>query len=173
MFKKRSFLYLLAALYTVAALAFPAQAIHAKGKGTIASLPANDQNAQLPFNTTTTKRQAVLTTANDLIGTPYIWGGNDLSGFDCSGFIEYIFKANGLYMPRTTNQQQYFGQPVDVNNVQPGDLYFFEEDDQVYHVALALADGYYLHAPSPGKSVSYGHVGRFAPRFANRVINDL
>ena len=94
MFKKRSFLYLLAALYTVAALAFPAQAIHAKGKGTIASLPASDQNAQLPFNTTTTKRQAVLTTANDLIGTPYIWGGNDLSGFDCSGFIEYIFKAN-------------------------------------------------------------------------------
>lgn len=173
MFRKRSLLYLLAALFTVVALAFPEQAIDAKGKGTIASLPASDQNAYLPFKTATTKRQAILTTANDMIGIPYIWGGNDLSGFDCSGFIEYIFKTNGLYMPRTTNQQQYFGQPVDLKNVQPGDLYFFEEGDQVYHVALALEDGYYLHSPSPGKAVSYGHVGRFAPQFANRVINDL
>src|SRR5699024_12054640 len=103
MFKKRSFLYLLTALYTVAALAFPAQAIHAKGKGTIESLPASDQNAQLPFNTTTTKRQAVLTTANDLIGTPYIWGGNDLSGFACSGYIEFIFKSIGIYMNIPSN----------------------------------------------------------------------
>lgn len=106
-------MYLLAALYTVAALAFRTN--HScQGKGTIESLPASDQNAHLPYNTATIKRQAILTTANDLIGTPYVWGGNDLSGFDCSGFIEYIFKANGLYMPRTTNQQQYFGQPVDL-----------------------------------------------------------
>lgn len=161
------FLLTLTCILTFAS--FPSAAIFAKSKDIQVSLPAENQVSSQVYPTST-KRQAILQSATDLIGTPYVWGGNDLSGFDCSGFIEYIFKANGLYMPRTTNQQQYFGELIDIDSVQPGDLYFFEEGGQVYHVALALEDGYYLHAPSPGKTVSYGHVNRFAPQFANRVV---
>ncbi|MEY8370046.1 C40 family peptidase [Aerococcaceae bacterium 50-4] len=169
MFRKRTIAYLLTSICIWTFTTIQAEAVFAKSKVSEVSLAA-DIRVNTNAYSTSTKRQAIIHSARNLIGTPYIWGGNDLSGFDCSGFIEYIFKANGLYMPRTTNQQQYFGQPIDLDNVQPGDLYFFEEDDQVYHVALALGEGYYLHAPSPGKSVSYGHVDRFAPQFANRVV---
>lgn len=112
------------------------------------------------------KRQAIVQSAIDLLGTPYVWGGNDLTGFDCSGLIEYIYKLNGLYMPRTTQQQQYFGESIALDAVKPGDLYFFAEAGDVYHVALALGNGAYIHSPSPGKVVSYGHIDRFEPQFA-------
>ena len=169
LFLKRLQLFLLTCICILMYTSFQAEAIFAKSKVNIGAIPA-DQQVSSQIHDTSTKRQAIILTATDLIGTPYVWGGNDLSGFDCSGFIEYIFKKNGLYMPRTTNQQQYFGESITFDQVRPGDLYFFEEDGQVYHVALALADGYYLHAPSPGKDVTYGHVDRFAPQFANRVM---
>lgn len=169
MFIKRRPLFLLTCICILMYTSFQAEDIFAKSKVNIGTIPSDQQVSSQVYDTNT-KRQNVILTATDLIGIPYIWGGNDLSGFDCSGLIEYVFKNNGIYMPRTTHQQQYIGERIALDQVQPGDLYFFEEDGQVYHVALALADGYYLHAPSPGKRVTYGHVNRFSPQFANRVI---
>ncbi|RPA60781.1 NlpC/P60 family protein [Aerococcus agrisoli] len=116
------------------------------------------------------ERQAIIQEGIALLGQPYVWGGNTIGGFDCSGFIEYIFKKEGKYMPRTTQQQQYFGDKIPVNQALPGDLYFFEDNGDVYHVALALGEGAYIHSPSPGHNVSYGHTSRFQAQFALRVL---
>ncbi|OYQ66708.1 C40 family peptidase [Aerococcus sp. 1KP-2016] len=116
------------------------------------------------------ERYAIIQEGTKLLGQPYVWGGNRIGGFDCSGFIEYIFNRNGKYMPRTTQQQQYFGDKIRIDQALPGDLYFFEDNGEVYHVALALGDGAYIHSPSPGRKVSYGHISRFQAQFALRVL---
>jgi cell wall-associated NlpC family hydrolase len=91
----------------------------------------------------------LLSTALDLRGTPYRSGGVDRTGFDCSGFVRYVFGAHGHRLPRETQEQYKVGQPVDRDDVQPGDLVFFETVSRgPSHVGIALGDGEFVHAPS-------------------------
>jgi len=94
-------------------------------------------------------RPAVVGTALSLRGAPYRNGGSDPSGFDCSGFVAYVFAQQGLYMPRTVSEQYARGQPVGPDAVAPGDLVFFSTVAPcVSHVGIAISPYQFVHAPS-------------------------
>ena len=94
-------------------------------------------------------RPAVVGTALALRGAPYRNGGSDPSGFDCSGFVAYVFAQQGLYMPRTVSEQYAQGQPVGPDAVAPGDLVFFSTvAPGATHVGIAISPEQFVHAPS-------------------------
>ena len=92
---------------------------------------------------------AVLDTALGLRGVPYRNGGGDPTGFDCSGFTQYVFAQHGLRLPREVRDQFDAGVPIERRQVARGDLLFFSTTSAgPSHVAIALGDGSFVHAPS-------------------------
>ncbi|APC48484.1 cell wall lytic activity [Virgibacillus halodenitrificans] len=84
-------------------------------------------------------------TAHSVLGTPYKWGGSSPSGFDCSGFIQYVFQENGMTIPRTVNDVWNFAGPVSSRSV--GDLVFFETyKPGPSHMGIYIGDGRFIHA---------------------------
>ena len=114
--------------------------------------------------------------ATSYIGTVYVWGGSTAAtGFDCSGLVQWTYaNAMGIGLPRTTYVQQYVGDsvPLDVDKLRMGDLLFFhDEGEGTHHVAMYLADGYYIHAPHQGTVVQVTSMDEYAPSFARRVVS--
>lgn len=99
--------------------------------------------------------QKVLNIADSLVGIPYVWGGTTTSGFDCSGFIYYVFRKAGYSdMPRT--KQYNYGPHISRSNLVPGDMVFFNgTGSSLFHVGIYVGNHMFIHAPSPGKSVCY------------------
>jgi cell wall-associated NlpC family hydrolase len=93
---------------------------------------------------------ALIATALALRGTPYLNGGSEPSrGFDCSGFVQWVFFQNGAALPREVREQYDEGRHIDRDDVQPGDLVFFETVSRgASHVGIALGGGEFVHAPS-------------------------
>ncbi|WP_407311972.1 C40 family peptidase [Desulfosporosinus sp. SB140] len=71
------------------------------------------------------KANAIIATAEKYIGAPYLWGGESPKGFDCSGFVQYVFAQNGISLPRVSSDQANIGTPINFNALEPGDLIFF------------------------------------------------
>ena len=111
----------------------------------------------------------VVSFAESLIGVPYVYGGTTPSGFDCSGFVQYVYGHFGVNLPRTTTQQENCGTQIPVSQAQPGDLYFWGNKGSAYHVAICIGNGKYIAAPEPGQSVSIGSTQYFQPSFAVRL----
>ena len=114
---------------------------------------------------------ALLSNASQYLGTPYVWGGKSPSGFDCSGFVQYVFKQTyGIDVGGYTGAQEYAGTQISVAEAQPGDLYFWGSPGGTYHVAIATGGGGYIHASQPGTPLEYNSVSSyFMPSFAVRV----
>lgn len=95
--------------------------------------------------------------AKQWAGTPYVWGGNNLSsGVDCSGLVQQVYKHFGINVSRVTYSQIGEGKGVGMNELQAGDMVFFDTDPNKSgpdHVGLYLGNGKMLHAPRPGKNV--------------------
>jgi cell wall-associated NlpC family hydrolase len=92
---------------------------------------------------------AIAGTALGLRGAPYRNGGADPSGFDCSGFVWYVFAQHGIAIPRTVNQQFHAGVDVAGDELQAGDLVFFStEAPGASHVGMAIGGDEFVHAPS-------------------------
>jgi cell wall-associated NlpC family hydrolase len=92
-----------------------------------------------------------LATARAQIGTPYAWGGDDPSGFDCSGLVVYAFGAAGIDLPRTSYDQYDEGTAVDRASIQPGDLVFFATNGPgASHVGIATSATTAISATSSG-----------------------
>jgi cell wall-associated NlpC family hydrolase len=103
---------------------------------------------------------AVAFRALSLVGTPYVYGGESPQvGFDCSGFVRYIYRdALGLVLARTAQAQSEFGGAVyQQERLRLGDLVFFAEGGEfganVSHVGLYVGEGRFVHAPRTGKNV--------------------
>ncbi|AUG87530.1 minor tail protein [Streptomyces phage ToriToki] len=90
-------------------------------------------------------------------GTPYVWGGNSLEGgIDCSGLVQQVYKNFGINVSRTTYSQIGEGKAVGMNELQAGDMVFFDTDPGTGgpdHVGIYLGGGKMIHAPRPGKGV--------------------
>lgn len=85
--------------------------------------------------------------ASELVGVPYVWGGTTTSGFDCSGFIQYVFKKNGVNLPRTAAQQYNAGSSV--SSPQVGDIVFFETyKSGPSHNGIYIGNNQFIHAGS-------------------------
>jgi len=92
---------------------------------------------------------ALTGTALSLRGTPYRDGGADPSGFDCSGFTQYVFGQHGLALPRNVKDQFAAGQAVPPDQIAPGDLMFFTTvAPGASHVGISLGGDEFVHAPS-------------------------
>ena len=101
---------------------------------------------------------ALINYAMRFIGVPYVWGGTTPSGFDCSGFTQYVFgHAAGIGLGRTTYEQINDGREVSRENLQPGDLIFPSE----HHVAIYIGNGQMIHAPHTGDNVKIASVYSF------------
>jgi|SRR5829696_1958617 len=89
-------------------------------------------------------------TALGLRGAPYRNGGSDPSGFDCSGFVQYVFGQNGVSVPRTVTDQFRAGRWIDApQQLEPGDLVFFTTvTSGASHVGIAIGGDEFVHAPS-------------------------
>jgi cell wall-associated NlpC family hydrolase len=84
-----------------------------------------------------------------LRGIPYRNGGSDPSGFDCSGFVQWVFAQNGVPLPREVREQYDAGQKIDLRDLQPGDLLFFQTVSRgASHVGVAVGGEQFVHAPS-------------------------
>jgi cell wall-associated NlpC family hydrolase len=92
----------------------------------------------------------LITTAMALRGTPYRNGGSEPSrGFDCSGFVQWVFAQHGTLLPRETREQYDEGRKLDRDDVEAGDLVFFQTVSRgPSHVGIALGSGQFVHAPS-------------------------
>lgn len=132
---------------------------------TSAPTNTNGSAAQSAGQTTSTQtqvngaqlRQEILTYAKSLLGTPYCWGGDSpKTGFDCSGFVEYVFGHFGIQLPRESHDQATVGTPVSLSNLQPGDLLFFTDTDSyaslyanhVTHVGIYMGNGAMIESSS-------------------------
>jgi cell wall-associated NlpC family hydrolase len=82
-------------------------------------------------------------------GFPYRFGGADPTGFDCSGFVQYIFGQYGINVPRVVDEQWQVGKKIKPSKIQPGDLLFFSTNGSgASHVAIAVDEERFVHAPN-------------------------
>ena len=91
----------------------------------------------------------VVSDSMNYLGVPYVFGGTTPSGFDCSGYVRYVFANAGIYLPRTADAQYECGYPVSTSELQAGDLVFFSTYDVgPSHVGIYLGDGEFINASS-------------------------
>ncbi|CAM5191288.1 NlpC/P60 family protein OS=Ureibacillus acetophenoni OX=614649 GN=SAMN05877842_101156 PE=3 SV=1 [Ureibacillus acetophenoni] len=90
-------------------------------------------------------------TAKQYLNTPYRWGGTTTRGFDCSGYVMKVFTDLGINLPRTSSMQYQVGEAVAKDELQPGDLVFFNttgKGKSVSHVGIYYGDGKFIHSQS-------------------------
>ena len=121
--------------------------------GAYGSLPGGGSNSE------------IINIAKKYLGVPYVWGGTTPNGFDCSGFVQYVFAEAGISLPRTTYAYQpYLGSANEVakEEAQPGDIVW-----RYSHIGIYLGNDQYIHAPHTGDvvKISSGAMGAFTNVF--------
>lgn len=107
-------------------------------------------------NTGTATVSNVLAEARKHLGKQYVWGATGPNSFDCSGFVQYVYKKCGVNLTRTTTTQvKGIGSYVAPGNEKPGDLVFFGSLKSPHHVGIYVGNGMFIHAPQTGDVVKY------------------
>jgi peptidoglycan DL-endopeptidase CwlO len=112
----------------------------------------------------------VVGVAMQYLGTPYVWGGASPGGFDCSGLVMYAYAQVGVSLPHSSYAQYGMGVPVSYDQLQPGDLVFF---DGLGHVGIYIGGGQFIHAPHTGDVVKISSMsGWYASSYvgARRIL---
>ena len=115
-----------------------------------ATAAASTDGGTAEISTASNSDSSIVSTARSLIGSPYVMGGTSPSGFDCSGFVQYVYDKAGKELPRTTDQQQAAATPV--SDPQPGDIVFF--GNPAYHNGIYAGDGKILDAGNSSTGVT-------------------
>ena len=149
-----------------------------------ASRPSRTSRTTWPVSTTSASGAArrVVPTAERYIGVPYRYGGTSpRTGFDCSGFVQYVYGVQGVDLPRTSRQMAGAGTAVEpsTRSLAVGDLMLFAQGGRISHVAIYAGNGRFIHSSSSGSGVRYDDLGTnrgkwFAARMvaARRVTSD-
>ncbi|MET0468590.1 MAG: C40 family peptidase [Aeromicrobium sp.] len=99
------------------------------------------------------KADTVISQAKKLKGSPYRWGGSTPNGFDCSGYVQYVFKKSGKKIGRTSGAQLSAGRSVPQSKKRPGDILIFQSGGRAYHSAIYAGDGTMWEAQRTGVPV--------------------
>ncbi len=97
---------------------------------------------------------SVLALAARYVGVPYVYGGSTPRGFDCSGFVRYVFNLLGVHLPRTAEEQMLATRRVPRSQARPGDLVFFLSGGRAYHVGIYAGGSMMYDSPRPGKRLA-------------------
>jgi cell wall-associated NlpC family hydrolase len=107
-------------------------------------------------------RQDIRQFAKKFLGTPYVWGGTTPQGFDCSGFVQYVYKhALGMNLPRISADQARYGPKIALKNLRVGDLVGWNNSSRnngADHIAIYIGHGRIIEAPRPGLSVQISNL---------------
>ncbi|TYS17752.1 LysM peptidoglycan-binding domain-containing protein [Rossellomorea vietnamensis] len=119
-------------------------------KSTSSQPPKEDQAGDAGYNV-----DKLIKEAKSHIGTPYVWGGSKTSGFDCSGFIYYVYNKAGMNLSRISSGG-YYNISYYVNSPQPGDLVFFENTYKkgISHLGIYIGDNQFIHAGDNGVQIT-------------------
>ncbi len=125
------------------------------GQGTYSALFGTDEPMPEVSRGTTSISRRLISDALQYVGVPYVFGGTSPEyGFDCSGFVQYVFALSGIDIPRTADYQFEIGTPVSKEDLIPGDLVFFETyAPGASHVGIYIGDGNFVDATSGGVTV--------------------
>ena len=133
------------------------------GDGIVGSMTVKSLNEAYLLKQSQKKLDSVITTAKQYLGVKYQWGGSTpQTGFDCSGYVSYVFAQNGISLPRISRDQYTVGTKVAFENLQRGDLVFFSfaGNGVVDHVGIYLGDGQFINASS-SKGVTVYVIGPY------------
>lgn len=152
---------------------------HSVAEGSDKSLISQSESASnvQPVNKTQPKTDTningIVSLAKNLViqDIPYEWGGTNTQGFDCSGFVSYVFQnAAGISLPHSSVVQESYVQQKAVTQAQPGDLLFWGTPGASYHVAIYIGGNQYVSAPDSGENVRIETISaNFEPSFAGHV----
>jgi hypothetical protein len=123
------------------------------------SLPST---VRYPAPNASTSAARIVGTAEDYVGVPYRFGGTSpTGGFDCSGFVQYVFAQQGVRLPRTSREQALVGTALspEWRAVSAGDLVMFEENGRISHVAIYAGHNRIIHSSASGGGVRYDDLG--------------
>lgn len=99
--------------------------------------------------------------ARKFLGVPYVWGGTNPSGFDCSGFVQYVYGHFGIKLPRISSDQARAGKRIGIGQLRAGDLVAWDNSSRnngADHIAIYIGNGLIMEAPRPGRSVQISHL---------------
>ena len=144
----------------------------------IAKATAKANKKGKSYHLTAEDKKKLLDYAKYFKGGKYIWGGTTPKGFDCSGYVQYLYKKSKINLPRTAWAQSKRGMPVDKKDLEKGDLLFFLTDKKrgipVTHVGIYIGNGEFIHAASKKKGIIISPIthGHYADTFvsARRVL---
>ena len=121
-----------------------------------AAAAATPWTGALPSGPTPYATEA-MATALSVLGSPYVWGDEGPTTFDCSGLVQWSYLQAGLVLPRLASDQYFASTPVPVGAMQPGDLLVYAYDtsdpDTIHHIAMYIGNGQMVHAPRTGDVV--------------------
>lgn len=143
----------------VEVVAFSAQT---RSAGTSANEAAADNSSVPSTDSSSDLRSRVVEYAKQFLGVPYKWGGSSPSGFDCSGFVKYVYNHFNISMSRTASSQfSSLSTKVSKSDLRVGDLVFFSSPSNtkaIHHVGIYVGGGSFIHASSPGNDVKYDSI---------------
>ncbi|MGM9523818.1 MAG: NlpC/P60 family protein [Faecousia sp.] len=139
-----------------------------------AATSSDDKTSSGSTSTEADLGQQIATYAQQFVGYPYVYGGSSPSGFDCSGFMQYVFSQFGYSINRTATAQLANGYSVAYEDLRPGDIIYFGYGSTASHVGMYIGNGQFVHAEnsSTGVVITDLSVSWYANRYlcAHRIV---
>ncbi len=126
------------------------------------------------ISTVKVKQKEIINTAKNQIGKKYCYGGKGPSCFDCSGFIHFVYKMNGIDIPWTTDSLKKTGRKIrKIRNLKPADILIFRIRRKFYHAGLYMGNDEFIHSPKKGDRVRKERLNKYWRKkfkYARRVL---
>ena len=134
----------------------PSPGISSADEEIAAQLATEKEIQTMPSVTNLEKYTDLISLANSLLGTPYVYGGNSINGFDCSGFVSYVYSTAGFNITRKSSLDYFMNDTTLVANPIPGDVLFFKNTyiPTISHMGIYIGNNQFIHAGSTGVEVS-------------------